>query len=106
MEQKRKKEKEQCLENTRVFSHAVEKKQESKERGRAEKPRRVLFGLGMFGLVGWSVAIPTLAGVALGVWADVQWPGPVSWTLNFLLIGVVAGCFNAWYWVRRVGGAE
>ena len=33
-------------------------------------PPGVWFGLGMMGLIGWSVAIPTLLGAALGLWLD------------------------------------
>jgi ATP synthase protein I len=61
----------------------------------------VWFWLGMFGLVGWSVAIPTLLGIALGVWLDREFPAEHSWTLTFLFIGIVLGCLNAWYWVRQ-----
>ena len=32
------------------------------------------FGLGMMGLIGWSVAIPTLLGAALGLWLDAGTP--------------------------------
>jgi ATP synthase protein I len=61
----------------------------------------VWFGLGMFGLVGWSVAIPTLIGTFVGLWLDKTWPGRPSWTLTLLLTGVMVGCWNAWYWVKR-----
>jgi ATP synthase protein I len=74
---------------------------ERKLRARRESRRTAWFGLGMFGLVGWSVAIPTLAGVALGLWLDARYPGRPSWTLTFLLIGVALGCLNAWYWIRQ-----
>ncbi len=70
-------------------------------KARREKDRGVWFGLGMFGLVGWSVAIPTVIGIAVGVWIDAKWPSSYSWTLMFLIIGVGVGCLNAWYWVRR-----
>ena len=60
----------------------------------------------MFGLVGWSVAVPIVAGVALGVWIDRNWPGDVSWTLTLLLAGAVLGAFNAWYWVQREGRGD
>ncbi len=60
----------------------------------------------MFGLVGWSVAIPTLIGIAVGVWLDRRWPGQVSWTLTFLIIGVALGCLNAWYWVKQESGRD
>jgi len=70
-----------------------------KARNRPE--RGLWFGLGMFGLVGWSVMIPTLLGIALGIWLDKQWPGRVSWTLTLLFLGVIVGCRNAWYWIER-----
>ena len=63
--------------------------------------RTVWFGLGMMGLVGWSVAIPTLLGAALGLWLDKRYPGPHSWTLTLLFIGLIIGCLNAWNWVAK-----
>ena len=58
-------------------------------------------GLGMMGLVGWSVVIPTLLGTALGIWIDKHYPGTHSWTLALLAIGLGLGCFNAWHWVSK-----
>ena len=58
-------------------------------------------GLGTMGLVGWSVVIPTLLGAALGVWLDRRYPGGRSWTLALLFVGLVLGCWNAWYWVAK-----
>ena len=63
-------------------------KEARKLKARRERDRSVWFGLGMFGLVGWSVAIPTLIAVALGVWIDTTWSGPYSWTLMLLFVGV------------------
>jgi ATP synthase protein I len=72
------------------------------ERARSEARQAVWFGLGMFGLVGWAVAVPTVLGVALGLWLDHHWAsGRISWTLTMLLVGVLLGCGNAWYWVER-----
>jgi len=79
----------------------VDAKERRKLEARRSKDDSVLFGFGMFGLVGWSVAIPTLIATALGVWIDSQYPGPHSWTLMLLIIGVIAGCLNAWFWVTR-----
>ena len=81
-------------------------KEARKVQARKEGDRSVWFGLGMFGLVGWSVAIPTLGGIAIGIWIDKTWPGPRSWTLMCLVIGVIIGCVNAWYWVKRESGRE
>jgi len=61
----------------------------------------VWFGLGMMGLVGWSVVVPTLLGAALGVWLDGHHPGSHSWTLALLVVGLVLGCVNAWHWVAK-----
>lgn len=71
------------------------------QRARREKERPVWFWLGMFGLIGWSIAIPTLIGIALGVWIDQHWPTPISWTLTLLTTGVIIGCLNAWYWIKQ-----
>lgn len=72
-----------------------------KRRARNRKDRGIWFGLGMFGLVGWAVAVPTLAGVALGLWLDARTEGDFSWTLALLLAGVGLGCLNALYWVSK-----
>jgi ATP synthase protein I len=81
-------------------------KEDRKMKARQEKDRGVWFGLGMFGLVGWSVAIPTVIGIAVGIWIDAKWRSSYSWTLMFLVIGVIVGCLNAWYWVRRESRRE
>ena len=72
-------------------------------RARAEEQPEptVWFGLGMFGVVGWSIAIPTLAGIALGIWLDHNAPAGHSWTLTLLVVGAALGCWNAWYWVKQ-----
>ena len=58
-------------------------------------------GLGMMGLIGWSVAIPTLLGAALGIWLDQYYPGKHPWTLALLVAGLLLGCLNAWHWVAK-----
>ena len=61
----------------------------------------VWFGLGMMGLIGWSVVVPTLLGAALGLWLDDHHPGKHGWTLALLIAGLSLGCLNAWYWVLK-----
>jgi len=58
-----------------------------------------LYGLGMMGLVGWAVAVPTLAGAGLGWWLDTHHAGRHGWTLALLAAGLTLGCFNAWRWI-------
>jgi ATP synthase protein I len=72
-----------------------------KLRAQRHVTRTVWFGLGMMGLIGWSVAIPTVLGAALGLWLDRRYPGGRSWTLALLVAGLTVGCWNAWHWVSR-----
>jgi ATP synthase protein I len=82
------------------FSRQVGEQAARKLRGR-RNPTGVWFGLGMMGLIGWSVVIPTLLGTALGMWLDEQQPGRHSWTLALLVAGLSIGCLNAGYWVAK-----
>jgi ATP synthase protein I len=79
----------------------VETKESRKLRAREEGTQSAWFGLGMFGMVGWSVAVPAVLGVLLGVWIDSNYPSRYSWTLMLLLAGLALGCFSAWRWVSR-----
>lgn len=72
-----------------------------KLRARRSGPPGVWFGLGMMGLIGWSVTVPTLLGAALGLWLDQRHPGGRSWTLALLMGGLAIGCLNAWHWVSK-----
>ncbi|HKK00130.1 MAG TPA: AtpZ/AtpI family protein [Desulfotignum sp.] len=83
------------------FSRTIEEKQQRKLAARKKAEHPVWFGLGMFGLVGWSVAIPTVIGIFTGLWLDKTFPGRPSWTLTLLFCGVITGCWNAWYWIKR-----
>jgi ATP synthase protein I len=76
-------------------------KAERKLRVQRHVTRTVWFGLGMMGLVGRSVAVPTLLGAALGAWLDKHYSASHSWTLTLLFVGLVIGCLNAWHWVSR-----
>lgn len=58
-------------------------------------------GLGVMGLVGWSVVVPTLLGAAIGLWLDRSYPGGRTWTLALLMAGLTLGCLNAWHWVSK-----
>lgn len=89
--------------------HNLENKVDAKERQKEEARQErdsVWFGLGMFGLVGWSVATPTLIGIAIGVWVDSRWPSRFSWTLMLLVLGISLGCLNAWRWIMRESDSD
>jgi ATP synthase protein I len=95
---------EQKTKNTQgrtTFSREVGIKEKRKLKARRNVTHTVWFGLGMMGLIGWSVAIPTLLGAALGLWLDKHYPGGRSWTLALLVAGLTVGCYNAWHWVSK-----
>ena len=56
--------------------------------------------IAILGVVGWSVTVPTLIGVAIGLWIDHRWPSRFSWSLMLLLGGLFLGCFHAWLRVK------
>jgi ATP synthase protein I len=83
------------------FIEKIGSKEARKIKARRNKAKGIWFGLGTTGMIGWSVAIPTMIGVAIGVWLDIRYPGHISWTLTFLSIGLATGCANAWYWIKK-----
>ncbi len=91
------------IESPSAASHGLSEEVGTKElrkvRARRAKDRTLWHGLGATGVIGWSVAVPTLIGILLGLWLDRTWPGRFSWTLALLLAGVTLGCLVAWYWV-------
>ena len=85
------------------LSNTVDRKARRHRQAVRRREDPVWFWLGMFGLVGWSVSVPTVAGVLLGWWLDRNYPGGMSWTLNLLVLGLAIGCWNAWHWLSREG---
>lgn len=87
--------------NEDPLGRTIARKEHRKVRARRDEDRSVWFWLGMMGLVGWSVAVPTVIGAAVGAWLDRLMHGRVSWTLTGLLVGAIVGCITAWFWVKR-----
>ncbi len=84
-----------------TLAEQVGAKAARKLKARRHSTQGVWFGLGMMGLVGWSVVVPTLLGAALGLWLDKHHPGKHAWTLALLMAGLALGCANAWHWVAK-----
>jgi ATP synthase protein I len=87
------------------FIREVSSKAKRKLKFQKDGPQGVWFGLGMAGIIGWSVTVPTVAGAMLGLWWDHRHPGTRSWTLMLLAVGLVVGCANAWHWVTEQDSA-
>jgi ATP synthase protein I len=83
------------------FLDKVARKTDRKLKAQRDGPQGIWFGLGMSGLIGWSVAVPTLAGALFGMWLDRRHPVSHSWTLALLMVGLALGCFNAWHWLAQ-----
>lgn len=70
-----------------------------KLRARRRGEPNVWTGFAMFGTVGWTIAVPVVAGALIGLWLDKRHPSPHSWTLALLAAGLTIGCWNAWHWI-------
>ena len=82
------------------FRSEVTRKEKRKLKAKQDK-NGVWFGLGMMGMIGSSVAVPSLIGAAFGVYLDKRNPQSFSWTLSLLVVGIITGCIIAWYWVDK-----
>lgn len=85
---------------TKSFDKVVGDKEARKLRAKRKK-KSLWAGLGLFGMIGWSIAVPTLLGAVLGVWLDEVYTQDFSWTLSLLIAGLVSGCWIAWSWVQK-----
>jgi len=83
------------------FPRKISAKEERRIRARKSEGLGPAYWLGMFGMVGWSVAVPAALFTLLGYWIDRKWPSSYSWTLMLLFAGMVLGIWNAWYWIRK-----
>lgn len=79
----------------------VGSKERRRMRARRMESRSMWFGLGMFGVIGWSIAVPMMVGISIGLWIDSQVETQRSWTLMLMVAGLAIGCLNAWTWIRR-----
>lgn len=77
------------------------KKIEAKRHG-----KEIMYGMGVFGIVGFSIAVPTLLGVFLGLYLDGRIDSQVSFTITFLFGGLIIGCLNAWRWVKETSRGD
>jgi len=83
------------------FLDEVDNKERQMLYARNEEKRSEWRGFGTFGMVGWSVAVPTVFGAVLGVWLDKDYPQTFSWTLTLLIGGLFVGCALAWQWIDK-----
>jgi ATP synthase protein I len=70
-------------------------------RGRRQGYHTLWRPVAMVGLIGWTVVIPMLAGIAVGTWIDQTWPSRFSWTLMLMVGGLGLGCASAWNRIKK-----
>lgn len=81
----------------------IRRSAERMKRARNEPGVSPLRGLGAFGIIGWSIAVPTVGGAFLGLWLNKVAPQNFSWPIALILGGVVVGGIIAWGWIEKEG---
>lgn len=81
----------------RAARRAVER-----ERNAREEPEPSLGSrLGQIGILGWSIVVPTLLGLAIGHWLDKRFHTGVFFAAPLLMAGAAFGLWSAWKWMHR-----
>lgn len=75
---------------------AMRRKAERLEKARNNKQTSPLLGFSTFGVIGWSIAVPTVVGAFLGDWLNDVAPQNFSWPIALILGGLVLGIGFAW----------
>ncbi|WP_435548263.1 AtpZ/AtpI family protein [Desulfobacterium sp. N47] len=83
------------------FAKRVSEKETLKIKAREESDLNTITWSGMLGIIGWSIIIPMMLGLAAGMWIDKHYPSNYSWTIMLMFGGLGAGCFNAYLWVKN-----
>jgi ATP synthase protein I len=84
-----------------ILAEQIDRKVKRKLKAQRRSGTSAWFGLGMMGLIGWSIALPTILGAALGIWLDKHYQVQQSWTLALIFAGLTLGCFTAWNWLSK-----
>jgi len=71
------------------------------EKGRRERGRSFWSYVGLIGAVGWSVVVPMVIAVLVGLWLDRKYQTGSTWTFALLVFGLVVGCVNAWRMITQ-----
>ncbi|MFO7769245.1 MAG: AtpZ/AtpI family protein [bacterium] len=77
------------------FQEAIRKRLERTRRNE-EESSSFWQTVGVIGTVGWSVALPTAAGVLIGRWLDALLGSGSTFMFFFMLVGLGMGCWVAW----------
>ncbi|HNP37568.1 MAG TPA: AtpZ/AtpI family protein [Woeseiaceae bacterium] len=79
----------------------IRRSAERMKRARNAPGASPLRGLGTFGMIGWSITVPTVGGAFLGMWLNRVLPQDFSWPIALILGGAAVGAMIAWNWVGK-----
>src|SRR5579863_9707230 len=82
--------------NTNNLPRQVRLRSERRARYQREGERPIASNLALMGSLGWLIVIPTLLGIAAGVWMDRALGTGVFWSGALLVVGLGLGCWMAW----------
>jgi ATP synthase protein I len=86
--------------NDRIAGAA--RKAVARERNARDEPEPSLGSrLGQIGILGWSIVVPTLLGLAIGHWLDKRFHTGVFFAAPLLMAGAAFGLWSAWKWMHR-----
>ena len=71
------------------------------EKGKQERGESFWRYVGLIGTVGWSIVVPMVLCVFLGLWLDRKLDSGSKCTLGLLLFGLSMGCLSAWRSITR-----
>ena len=76
-----------------------------KAKARKHRSKQNLFvNATILGTYGWHICTPVILGLIVGHLMDTYIPfPPMSWTFNFVLLGFIAGIYNANKWASKTG---
>ena len=79
---------------TRELDRAVRVRRQRRERG--DRERSFAQDLATIGVLGWTIVLPVLGGIALGRWLDRILDTGLTFTSALLVVGLAIGCTLAW----------
>lgn len=84
-------------------SASIRRSAKRMQHARSKPGESPLRGFGVFGIVGWSIAVPTVVGALLGNKLNTLAPQDFSWTIALILGGAVVGIIIALGWLSKEG---
>jgi len=83
------------------FVAEVRRRQERRARHERDGDPSFWQSVGMMGAIGWSIALPTAAGLLFGRWLDGKLASQHVFLVFFMLVGLGVGSFSAWRLVKE-----